>query len=201
MNAVRKGIFEKAMLKVDEVSRTCDSDPGHSKQVTNLALAVFDELKPLHKFSIDDRQLLEIASRLHDIGWSKTVIKKHHKLSGKMILNLDIPGLDSRDKMVCSLVARYHTKGLPDVAKHKKFAELSAKKRDLVEWLAAILRIADALDSNHTSIINKLQFQIGDNTLIVNLETKGDCWDEIRRVRRKEDLLVKKAGRAIVYQC
>ena len=52
--------------------------------------------------------------------------------------------------------------------------------------------MADALDSNHTSIIKKLRMQIGDKAVIVNLETKGDCWDEIRRVRRKEDLLVKK---------
>ena len=189
------------MLKVDEVSRTCDSDPGHSKQVSSLALAVFDALRPLHKYGTDDRQLLEIASRLHDIGWSKTVIKKHHKLSGKMILDLDIPGLDMRDRKVCALVARYHTKGLPNAEKHRKFAELGAKRRDLVEWLAAILRVADALDSNHTSVITKLKLQIGEKTLIVNLETKGDCWDEIRRVRRKEDLLVKKAGRTVVYQC
>jgi len=198
---VQKGTFERAMLKVDEVSRTCDSDPGHSEQVSSLALAVFDALKPLHKYGTDDRQLLEIASRLHDIGWSKTVIKKHHKLSGKMILDLDIPGLGMRDRTVCALVARYHTKGLPSVEKHKKFAELGAKRRDLVEWLAAILRVADALDSNHTSVITKLKLQIGEKTLIVNLETKGDCWDEIRRVRRKEDLLVKKAGRTVVYQC
>jgi exopolyphosphatase/guanosine-5'-triphosphate,3'-diphosphate pyrophosphatase len=189
------------MLKVDEVSRTCDSDPGHSEQVSSLALAVFDALKPLHKYGTDDRQLLEIASRLHDIGWSKTVIKKHHKLSGKMILDLDIPGLGMRDRTVCALVARYHTKGLPNEEKHKKFAELGAKRRDLVEWLAAILRVADALDSNHTSVITKIKLQIGEKTLIVNLETKGDCWDEIRRVRRKEDLLVKKAGRTVVYQC
>ena len=198
---MQKGTFEKAMLKVDEVSRTCDSDPGHSKQVSSLALAVFDALRPLHKYGTDDRQLLEIASRLHDIGWSKTVIKKHHKLSGKMILDLDIPGLDMRDRKVCALVARYHTKGLPNAEKHRKFAELGAKRRDLVEWLAAILRVADALDSNHTSVITKLKLQIGEKTLIVNLETKGDCWDEIRRVRRKEDLLVKKAGRTVVYQC
>lgn len=198
---MQKGTFEKAMLKVDEVSRTCDSDPGHSKQVSSLALAVFDALRPLHKYGTDDRQLLEIASRLHDIGWSKTVIKKHHKLSGKMILDLDIPGLDMRDRKVCALVARYHTKGLPNAEKHRTFAELGAKRRDLVEWLAAILRVADALDSNHTSVITKLKLQIGEKTLIVNLETKGDCWDEIRRVRRKEDLLVKKAGRTVVYQC
>ena len=110
MDLLHQETFEKAMLKVDEVSRTCDSDPSHSEQVTILALAVFDALKPLHKYGAVDRQLLEIASRLHDVGWSRTVIKKHHKLSGKMILEMDIPGLDDRDKMVCSLVARYHTK-------------------------------------------------------------------------------------------
>jgi exopolyphosphatase/guanosine-5'-triphosphate,3'-diphosphate pyrophosphatase len=90
---------------------------------------------------------------------------------------------------------------LPNASKHKDFGELGAKQRERVEWLAAILRVADALDSNHTSIIKKLRMQIGDKAVTINLETKGDCWDEIRRVRRKEDLLVKKAGRTMVYQC
>ena len=198
---VQATTFEKAMLKVSEVSRACDGDPGHSEQVTSLALAVFDALKPLHRYGKSERQILEIASRLHDIGWSKTVLKKHNKLSGDMILALDIPGLESRDKIACALIARYHTKAIPNAAKHQKFAELSTKRRHLVEWLAAILRVADALDSNHTGVIRKLKLQIGDKTIIVGLETKGDCWDEIRRVRRKEDLLVKKACRSMVYQC
>ena len=73
------------------------------------------------------------------------MFKKHHKLSGEMILEMDIPGLDNHDKMACALVARYHTKGLPNAAKHQKFAELSIKRRNLVEWLAAIFRVADAL--------------------------------------------------------
>jgi len=201
MDRVRIATFEKAMLKVDEVSLACDTDPAHSEQVTCLALAVFDALKPLHNFGTPERQILEIASRLHDIGWSRTVLKKHHKLSGNMILELEIPGLDNRDKMACALIARYHTKALPNASKHQKFADLGTKRRNLVEWLAAILRVADALDSNHTSIIRKLKLQINDKTVIINLDTKGDCWDEIRRVRRKEDLLVKKAGRSMVYQC
>jgi exopolyphosphatase/guanosine-5'-triphosphate,3'-diphosphate pyrophosphatase len=198
---VQAATFAKAIIKVNEVSRACDSDPGHSEQVTNLALAVFDALKPLHQYGTSERQILEIASRLHDIGWSKTVLKKHHKLSCEMILEMDIPGLESKDKLACALVARYHTKGLPDAVKHHKFAELSLKKRNLVEWLAAILRVADALDSNHTSVIKKLKMQIDDKNVTVILDTKGDCWDEIRRVRRKEDLLIKKSGKTMVYQC
>jgi len=49
---------------VDEVSRTCRqwSEP-QAKQVTILALAVFDAAKNrLHKYGAVDRQLLEIAA-------------------------------------------------------------------------------------------------------------------------------------------
>jgi exopolyphosphatase/guanosine-5'-triphosphate,3'-diphosphate pyrophosphatase len=186
---------------VDEISRACDNDPSHNVQVTTLALTLFDALKPLHKFGAKKRQLLEIAGRLHDIGWSKTVLKQHHKLSGKMILALDIPGFSNNDKLICSLVARYHTKALPNASKHQKFAALSAKNRDVIEWLSAILRVADALDSSHTHVVKRLKLKISNGSLIVHLKTNGDCWDEIRSVHRKQDLLVKKIGRNIVYQC
>jgi len=42
--------------------------------------------------------------------------------------------------------------------------------------------------------LKKLKMQIDDKNVTVILDTKGDCWDEIRRVRRKEDLLIKKSG-------
>jgi exopolyphosphatase/guanosine-5'-triphosphate,3'-diphosphate pyrophosphatase len=194
-------VFDKAMPIVDEISRACDNDPSHNVQVTTLALTLFDALKPLHKFGAKKRQLLEIAGRLHDIGWSKTVLKQHHKLSGKMILELDIPGFSNNDKLICSLVARYHTKALPNASKHHKFASLSAKNRDVIEWLSAILRVADALDSSHTHVVKRIKLKISNSSLIVHLKTNGDCWDEIRSVHRKQDLLVKKIGRNIEYQC
>jgi hypothetical protein len=197
----RAKAFNKAMLTVDDISRTYDSDPSHNVQVTTLALLLFDALKPLHKFGSNKRQLLEIASRLHDIGWSRTVLKQHHKLSGKMILELDIPGLDNRDKLICALIARYHANALPNTSKHQKFASLSAKNRNVIEWLAAILRVADALDSSHTNVVKRLKLKISDKSLIVHLKTNGDCKDEIRRARRKQDLLIKKTGRTIAYQC
>jgi polyphosphate kinase len=193
--------FDKAMPIIDGISRACDNDPNHNMQVTDLALTLFDALKPLHKFGVKKRQLLEVAGRLHDIGWSKTVLKQHHKLSGKMILELDIPGFSENDKLLCSLIARYHTKALPNASKHQQFASLSAKNRDAIEWLAGILRVADGLDSSHTHVVKRLKLKISNDSVIVHLKTNGDCWDEIRSVHRKQDLLVKKTGRNIVYQC
>lgn len=193
--------LDVTMSEVDEISRIYDSDPGHNEQVTFLALTFFNALIPLHQYGEKERRLLEIASRMHDIGWSRTVLKKHHKLSGKMILVLDIPGLDYPDKILCSLIARYHTKALPDASKHQQFAALNDKNRDIVEWLAAILRVADALDSSHNSVIKRMKIKITKKTVTVHLDTNSDCWDEIRRVRQKQDLLVKKIKRTMVYQC
>jgi exopolyphosphatase/guanosine-5'-triphosphate,3'-diphosphate pyrophosphatase len=192
--------FEKTMPAVDEISRTYDNDPTHSERVATLALELFDALTPLHKYGPRERRLLEIASRMHDIKKSKTASKNHHKLSGNMILNLDIPGFNGTDKVATALVARYHTKALPNAVKHHRFAALGMKKRNLVEWLAGILRVADALDSSHAGVISRLNLQIDDSFVTVHLQTKGSCWNQIKRARRKGDLLVKKSGRSLLYQ-
>jgi exopolyphosphatase/guanosine-5'-triphosphate,3'-diphosphate pyrophosphatase len=193
--------FEKAIPRVNEISRTYDVDPSHTEHVTVLALALFDELASLHNFGASERRLLGIASRMHDIGWSQTVDQNHNKLSGDMILKMNIPGLEGDDKLVCALVARYHTKAIPDESKHELFASLPAKTRTIVEWLAGMLRVADALDSGHTGAIRRLNVQITGSNLSVHLYSNSDCRNEIRRAHRKEDLLAKKSERSLVYIC
>jgi exopolyphosphatase/guanosine-5'-triphosphate,3'-diphosphate pyrophosphatase len=88
------------MSFVIETARTYDPDPGHNEQVTTLALALFDGLRALHGYGAPERRLLEIAGRLHDIGWSRVVTGKHHKLSRDLILDLDIPGLVDQDRLI-----------------------------------------------------------------------------------------------------
>ena len=193
--------LDKTMQTVDELARTHDCDPAHNLKVTELALVIFDELASVHHLGTAERRLLEISGRLHDIGWSQTVLHGHHKLSGELILKSEIPGLGAEDKVMCSLIARYHTKSLPDAAKHPRFASLKPKQRDTVEWLAAIVRVADALDSSHTGIIKKLKLRVSEKSLTFSLETNNDCWDEVRRARIKQDLLAAKSGRSIVYRC
>ena len=196
-----KATYDQIMDKVDEISRRYDSDSDHNRQVTRLALTIYDELGELHHLHEHERRLLEMAGRMHDIGWSKTVVKKHHKISCEMILESGIPGLDEKDRLIVALIARYHTKGVPNPNKHPAFASLNRSARKTVEWLAGILRIADALDSSHNRVVRDLNLEIRKKVLTVSLEANTDLWDEIRRVRRKDDLLIKKIKRPIVYQC
>jgi exopolyphosphatase / guanosine-5'-triphosphate,3'-diphosphate pyrophosphatase len=189
------------MSYITETARTYDPDPAHNEQVTALALALFDGLQILHEYGARERHLLEIAGRLHDIGWSRVVTGKHHKLTRDMILELDIPGLSGQDQMICALVARYHTKALPDESRHRRFASLDPRRRELVEWLAGILRIADGLDCTHANAVRRLSCQVGSRAITIRLEVPGDCRTEIEGATQKQDLLVQKAGRKIRFRC
>ena len=189
------------MAFVVNTAHKYDPDPSHSEQVTALALALFDGLHALHGYKSAERRLLEVAARLHDIGWSRVVSGKHHKFSGEMIRELDIPGLDNEKRLVCALIARYHSKALPDPSRHGRFASLDPDKREIVEWLAGMLRVADGLDCNHASPVRKLSCVVGDKTVTIQLECSDGCRLEVERARQKQELLFKKADRKIIYRC
>jgi exopolyphosphatase / guanosine-5'-triphosphate,3'-diphosphate pyrophosphatase len=195
------GKKDPTMPFVRQTAQALDPDPAHSEQVTALSLALFDGLRRLHGYGPVERRLLEIAGRLHDIGWSRAESGKHHKLSRDLILELDIPGIDEADRAVCALVARYHTKALPDESRHRGYAALEPGRRQLVEWLAGMLRVADGLDGSHARLIGGLACTVGDKTITISLQATGDCLMEMERARQKQDLLEKMTGRRIEYRC
>ena len=71
----------------------------------------------------------------------------------------------------------------------------------LVEWLAGILRVADGLDCTHANAVRRLSCQVGARAITVHLEVTGDCRTEVERATQKQDLLVRKAGRTILFRC
>ena len=102
---------------------------------------------------------------------------------------------------MCALIARYHTKALPDASRHRRFASLDADRRALVEWLAGILRVADGLDCNHANVIRRLACDVRDKAITIRIEAAGDCRMEVERARQKQELLEQKSGRRVKYQC
>ncbi|OHE21462.1 MAG: hypothetical protein A2Z43_05305 [Syntrophobacterales bacterium RBG_19FT_COMBO_59_10] len=199
---VRKPRKNDAMSFVTKTARTSDPDPAHNEQVTLLSLALFDGLRVLHGYGPDERRLLEIAARLHDIGWSRAGASgKHHKLSCEMIQELAIPGLNEKDRLACALVARYHNKSLPDASRHNLFASLGNGPRAVVEWLAGMLRVADGLDCSHSGLIRRLTCTISSKTITIHLESTADCRMEVEGAFQKQELLARVTGRTIEYRC
>ena len=124
--------------------------------------------------AIEARMLLRLAATLHDVG-DFVNLSAHHKHSFYLIRNSEIVGLGSRQLELIANVARYHRKAFPNAQKHENFRVLSDSERDWVVKLAAILRVADALDHEHRSVVDDLKVSIHRRSVTIDLQSMGPC--------------------------
>jgi exopolyphosphatase / guanosine-5'-triphosphate,3'-diphosphate pyrophosphatase len=126
-------------------------DEAHARQVTTLALSLFDQTSALHGLGPAERGLLEVAGLLHDVGYAISQ-SDHHKHSLYLIRNADLDGLSARERDLVANIARYHRKALP-ADRHAEYMALEDDDRTLVRRLAALLRLADGLDADHFQVV------------------------------------------------
>ena len=62
------------------LARRCNWAEPHARQVAKLALELFDETREIHGLDADDRELLEFAALLHDIGEHVVELGPHSPL-------------------------------------------------------------------------------------------------------------------------
>jgi len=164
-------------------------DTDHYKQVSKLALGLFDGLIRLHHLSMRERCWLECAAILHDIGLSKSR-GSHHKKSAKLILNDTQLPFTSQERRIIASIARYHRKGLPKQT-HYNLATLDRVNLHKVKVLASLLRLADSLDYSHQSIVEVLIIKMGIKRITVECMFKTKSILEEQAFNKKKDLFEK----------
>jgi exopolyphosphatase / guanosine-5'-triphosphate,3'-diphosphate pyrophosphatase len=173
---------------VETLLDSYDWDVEHCRQVRDLALMLFDQLEPLHKLGADERDILEAAALLHDIGWT-VAGKKHHKHSYRLIRENEakLVGFTPAQVELIANVARYHRKSHPS-PHHEAFAELTTEEQHVVQRLAALLRIADGLDRPHLQQVKQLQCDIASRQVSVGVKAFANAGAPIEGATRKRDL-------------
>jgi exopolyphosphatase / guanosine-5'-triphosphate,3'-diphosphate pyrophosphatase len=164
-------------------------DAPHGRHVVGLALSLFDQLEDLHGLPRDDRRILVAGAMLHDVGLFINY-RKHHKHSMYIISQSDLPGLNPVEIRMAANVARYHRKGEP-APHHVEYMTLSERERSRVSRLAAIVRIADALDREHLQAVRAVTTRIDDKVVTLELQTSSDGLLEKWAVQRKAALFEK----------
>ncbi len=161
-------------------------DEPHGLHVAALSLSLFDQLKGLHKLGDEERDALQAAAMLHDIG-SFVSYKSHHKHTLYLIANSDLPGLSPGQVRVVANVARYHRRSLPKL-QHESYAGLDAGPKEVVRKLAALLRLADAMDREHRQKVQGVRAKVLGGTLVLTMVGEGDLLLEGWALKRKSDL-------------
>jgi exopolyphosphatase/guanosine-5'-triphosphate,3'-diphosphate pyrophosphatase len=158
----------------------------HGEHTARLALQLFDQTGGLHGLGPPERELLEYASILHDVGVD-VAYTRHHKHSYYLITNAELPGFDPEEIREIALIARYHRKSLPG-PDHDEFRSLKDSRRQAVSSLAALLRLADAMDRTHRGVVKRVRLHHSPGKVLVQLEGQKDTELEQGAIERKKDL-------------
>jgi exopolyphosphatase/guanosine-5'-triphosphate,3'-diphosphate pyrophosphatase len=180
---------QSVILACTRLGRRYGFDEAHGTRVAGFAGGLFDDMQKVHAFGERERLLLRAAAILHDIG-DFVRYDGHHKHSYYLIQHSDIMGLSPDERAIVANIARYHRKSPPD-ASHPNFRDLDKEARGKVRALAAILRIADALDREHRGKVEGVRAVVdrGKGRLFLFLQGEGERELEEWTVRAKSELL------------
>lgn len=168
------------------LARRCNWDEDHATQVARLATSLFDQTSSLHHLGQNDRELLEHASLLHDIG-EHVAVEAHHKHTAYLIEQGKLRGFSPDDIAVLATLGRYHRLNDPKPS-FEPFGRLSDDRRGEVLELLALLRLADGLDRGHASTVDEVAVDIEDSRVRLSVASRGDMDLELWGLRRKRDL-------------
>jgi len=196
--AMREGMLESRVAALEEseesggslrqasvlsLAQRTDCDLKHGMHVAKLASRIFDQTKPLHALEPQMTGLLESAAVLHEAGLHVSD-RAHHKHSYYLIRHADLRGFTEEEILIIANVARYYRKALPEIA-HANFSELTPTQRQDVEKLAAILRIAEALDRGHHASVRDVAVRVRRDQARFLIRTRSDASVEIASARKR----------------
>src|SRR3954463_4146464 len=167
----------------------------HSQHVSRLALALFDQTRAIHGLTDREREWLEYAAILHDVGVHISY-EGHHKHSYYLITNGDLRGFEPDEIQIIALVARYHRQASPK-RKHEGFGRLPRRMRGTVRALSAMLRLAESLDRSHTQAIAGLELHDRGDDDLLQLRTAGDAELELWAAARHAAPFERLAGKPL----
>jgi len=189
---------QQILSSVHELGKQYHVDVNHAEHVAYLSQQLFKAMKDEHRLDPRHELLLTVAALLHEVG-AYVSTRSHHKHSMYLIMNSDIFGLGARDLQIVALVARYHRRTSPK-ASHVEYSVLDRESRVVVSKMAAILRIADALDRGHVQTQRDIDVSIRKGQCVIRVKQAGDFTLEQQGLREKAEMFEQVYGLKVVLE-
>ncbi len=180
---------------VIELGERCGYRAAHAEQVARLASSLFDQLGALHELPARYRELLRFACLLHDIGYLISH-KGHHKHSYYLIRNGGLKGFEDQEIELIANLARYHRKGRPKKS-HYSFGSLAADERRALRSMIPMLRLANALDRTHYSVVEAVSCEMQADRIRIGVRSDKDVELELWTAKRQSAAFEDAFGRPL----
>jgi exopolyphosphatase / guanosine-5'-triphosphate,3'-diphosphate pyrophosphatase len=172
-------------------------DKAHTEHVRRLSGKLFEALEPLHQYGSSERQLLDAAAYLHDIGMAVNY-HDHHKHSAYLVLATQMPGLTHREQVLLALLCQYHRKGDPKFGAYKKLMQPDDEAR--LNRLAACLRLAEHLERSRSGRVQDLNVSIDKHSVTIELIALETPRVELWEAAKQSELFRKAFGRELMLE-
>ena len=189
-------LADRRKASVEALCARLDPDPGHSRHVQALSDQLFHDLMPFFELGDPERELLGYAARLHDIGLSLAE-KDHHKHGAYLIQNANLAGFWPAESETIAQIVRFHRGKPPSAASPGAFALLKPWTRHVVEKLAAIVRVADALDRTRRQAVRTVRLVPSGEDLDLVITAAGDLRPELESLQDKGRFLFRLLDRNV----
>jgi exopolyphosphatase / guanosine-5'-triphosphate,3'-diphosphate pyrophosphatase len=183
---------------VIELAERCQWEADHSRQVAAIALTLFDYTKRIHGLGDKEREWLEYAAFLHDIG-NHISYGKHHRHSYYLIKNGDLRGFEPEEIDMMALLTRYHRRATPK-AEHIGMTDLRRSTRRTVEILSAFLRLAETLDRSRHGVIRGVEVRERLGELRIKVQAVGDAELEVWAAHRQAHAIGEALDRKVTIE-
>ena len=198
MNALTEEFSAQVTRSAIDLGNKFGFDEAHARHVAHLCRMLFRMLRDEHELDPRYETVLAIAALLHEIGMFVST-RSYHKHSMYLIKNSELFGLSKQDVLLVSLVARYHRRASPQ-PEHEGYDMLNREHRIAVAKMAAILRLAIALDDSRSQRIDELMCEIEENRLIISIPRVDDLSLEQLAIRQNSGLFEEVFGMKVLLR-
>jgi exopolyphosphatase / guanosine-5'-triphosphate,3'-diphosphate pyrophosphatase len=188
---------EARTAAVEQFAKSCGVDLIHARQVARIAGSLWDQLAGPLGLRPADRELIEAAALLANVGYLIN-FEGHHKHSYHLILNSELPAFEREQLRLLALAARYHRGSRPK-KKHEEYKALSDEDKHRVSALAAILRLALALDRTHQQHVETVKVSVSERSVEIAVRAHGDADVDLWAARGKVELFEKVFDREVLF--
>ncbi|MEM7457462.1 MAG: exopolyphosphatase [Planctomycetota bacterium] len=176
-------IQKQILRSASNLGRKFHYRENYAKRVAEISVQLFDGLHLLHQLGERFRGILEIAATLHEVGVS-IATRSYHKHTMYLIRHSELFGIGSHDLELVALVARYHRRATPQPS-HDGYSRLSRKDRVAVSKLAAILRVAKALNQSAELNVDEVNCRVHGDRVIIDCAGLSDV--SVERAELKQN--------------
>lgn len=166
----------------------------HTQRVRKLAGRLFDGLRPIHGLGDVERELLDAAAVLHDIG--KVVSHYAHEIHGAYLVRSDpLMGFSHGEQELIAQLVRYHRKGAPKVGPRRRLVDRGLSEAFLP--LATCLRLAEKLERSRAGRVRDLEIEVRKRSVNVRLLADESPFIELWEVQKQAPLFERVFGKKL----